>query len=165
VAAEDHICPKSSTPLSRSNQQLETWIERAASHGGHYQSSDGDFGDAVKALLAANEMNSLLWLAQHPLIPLSDLSHIAYGNGWPFGFEEVAMIALDAYIIFNVLDATLFASKCKSLHSYSYVLRSVTSGAYFNAETVPFRAFFGTSPLNRWSETDATNPITADHAY
>jgi hypothetical protein len=144
------------TALNSQNQRIEYWIKSAGSGKHGYTTSNGDLADAVKELLAANQMSSLLMLAQHPRIPIGELRYLSWGHS--FGFDYAASTALTAYIFFNVLEATPAASKCLELHSYKHVLHSLTCSGDYDAHTLPHRMFFRTGDQARRGEARDFDP-------
>jgi hypothetical protein len=94
--------------------------------------------DVVKVLLAENELETLLMLANHPQVPLADLQ--SYGD---LGWDHIMDLALEAYIFFNVLlsKPELHAGgRYKSMSSYQHVVCKLTGNSV--AQSFPHREFF-----------------------
>ncbi|KAF7367288.1 hypothetical protein MSAN_00790800 [Mycena sanguinolenta] len=123
------------------NQWLENWIERAGPDI-EYTTSQGDLADVVKVLLAENQLDQLLMLAQHPRVPLHRLHYLSWGHS--FGWDHAMQWALDAYLFFNVLlsKPELHADgRYKSLHSYR-IVRGLTASMDYDAQSFPHQEFF-----------------------
>ncbi|KAJ6574639.1 hypothetical protein B0H19DRAFT_1254318 [Mycena capillaripes] len=124
------------------NQLIENWIERAGLKPS-YSTSQADLADVVKVLLAENQLDTLLMLAQHPRVPLADLHWLSWGHS--FGWDHVMLWALEAYIFFNVLlsKPELHADgRYKSMTSYQHVIGKLTMSMDFDAQSYPHREFF-----------------------
>ncbi|KAJ7655243.1 hypothetical protein DFH06DRAFT_495919 [Mycena polygramma] len=128
--------------ITRKNQSIENWIERAGTTPS-YATSEGDLADVVKILLAENQLETLLMLAQHPRVPLGDLHSLSWGHS--FGWDHSMHWALDAYIFFNVLlsQPELHADgRYKSMRSYQWIGRGLTASMDYDAQSYPHREFF-----------------------
>ncbi|KAJ7066432.1 hypothetical protein C8F01DRAFT_1123228 [Mycena amicta] len=126
------------------NQRLENWLERAVyyhdrdghrdgqPHSPSYSTSQGDLADVVKVLLAENELETLLMLANHPRIPLQNLHSLSWGHS--FGWNHQRDWALQSYIFFNVLlskPELLENGRYKTMAGYKNTILHVTgSGDY-----------------------------------
>ncbi|KAJ6604222.1 hypothetical protein DFH09DRAFT_301942 [Mycena vulgaris] len=128
--------------VTAKTQLLENWIERAGPTPS-YSTSQGDLADVVKILMAENEMDKLLMLAQHPRVPLTGLHSLSWGHS--FGWDHVLEWALEPYIFFNVLlskPELLADDRHKSMASYRGVIRMVTGSGDYDAQSFPHREFF-----------------------
>ncbi|KAJ6514541.1 hypothetical protein DFH09DRAFT_1049223 [Mycena vulgaris] len=143
--------------VTAENQLLENWIERAGPTSS-YSTSQGDLTDVVKILIAENEMDKLLMLAQHPRVPLAQLHSLSWGHS--FGWDHVLQWALEPYIFFNVLlskPELLADDRYKSMFSYHRVIEVVTGSGDYNAQSFPHREFFW-GGLER-APTDTIDPL------
>ncbi|KAJ7042678.1 hypothetical protein C8F04DRAFT_85998 [Mycena alexandri] len=128
--------------VTAQNQLIENWIERAGSPPS-YSTSQGDLADVVKVLIAENQMDQLLMLAQHPRVPLIELHSLSWGHS--FGWNHLMDWALEAYIFFSVLlsKPELHADgRYKLMTEYRWVCRKLTCSADYDAQTLPHREFF-----------------------
>ncbi|KAF7340035.1 hypothetical protein MVEN_01921500 [Mycena venus] len=138
------------TPKS---QLIENWIERAGSNPPSYGTGQGDLADVVKVLLAENQLDRLLMLAQHPQVPLHELHWLSWGHS--FGWDHTMQWALEAYIFFNVLlskPELHVDGRYKSMSSYQSVVRKLTYSTDYDAQTFPHRDFF-------FGALDHTGPV------
>ncbi|KAK7064597.1 hypothetical protein R3P38DRAFT_2390912, partial [Favolaschia claudopus] len=141
------------------NQLIETWIERAGLDSS-YSTSQGDLADVVKVLLAENELDQLLMLANHPQVPLRDLHYLSWGHS--FGWNHTMHWALEAYIFFNVLlsKSELHAdSRYKSMKSYQGIIGKLTMSMDYDAQTFPHREFFWGAPERGLGYNDSLEPL------
>ncbi|KAJ7456572.1 hypothetical protein FB451DRAFT_608884 [Mycena latifolia] len=144
--------------VTAKNQLLENWIERAGPTP-EYSTRHGDLADVVKVLIAENEMDQLLMLAQHPRVPLANLHYLSWGHS--FGWDHVAQWALEPYIFFNVLlskPELLADGRYKSMSSYKHVVGMVTGSGDYDAQSFPHREFFWGS-LDKWAHIDTLDPL------
>ncbi|KAJ7462804.1 hypothetical protein B0H11DRAFT_97919 [Mycena galericulata] len=128
--------------VNAKNQLIESWIARAGPEM-TYTTSQGDLADVVKVLLAENEMDQLLMLAQHPSVPLAQLHFLSWGHS--FGWNHAMHWALDAYIFFNVLLSKPELHKngrYKSMQSYKQVVSMLVGSGDYDAQSFPHREFF-----------------------
>lgn len=98
----------------------------------------------MKAMLSANEMDTLLVLAQHPDVPILDLHHLSWGHS--FGFSYVCETALQSYLFFNVVCACLgekAQDSIRELGSYRLTIQKTTTMGDYDAHCLPHRVFFG----------------------
>ncbi|KAF7306403.1 hypothetical protein MIND_00431500 [Mycena indigotica] len=148
--------------ITRENQQLKEWLAQAQDRDSslHYSTSQGDFADVVKVLLAENEMETLLMLARHPKVPLQDLHYLSWGHS--FGWNHICHWALPSYIFFNVLlpkPELLENDKYRSLRSYPYAIRMATGSGDYDAQAYPHRAFFWGS-FHRDKPVEESDPLS-----
>lgn len=138
--------------LNGRNQRIQTWIDEARRDGSYiYDTGHGHLADVVKILINENEMPSLLMLAQHPQIPLSNLLHLSWGHH--FGFSRVAESALDAYLLLNLIAATGTLQSGEYLESvkFSHMVRDLTLSMDHPAQQLPHIAYLDT--LNKDART------------
>ncbi|KAF7319045.1 hypothetical protein HMN09_00240700 [Mycena chlorophos] len=138
-------CDLEHSSITKENQHIENWLQRAQGDLGvpTYSTSQGDLGDVVKVLLAENQMQTLLMLANHPGIPLQDLHRLCWGN--TFGWDQIRQGALFAYIFFNVLLSMpdlLKNQRYKQLRSYRLAVFAPAFGAEYKAQDYCHREFF-----------------------
>jgi len=130
--------------LTSRHQDLSHWIEQALPDG-RYTTSHGQLADAVKCLIAGNQLEPLLMLANHPDIPLADLQHLSWGHG--FGVDFVADHALLAYLFLNITTAVLSPSQLEQAYlmemsSYRHTLSTLCDSCDYDAQCEPHRDFF-----------------------
>ena len=134
--------------LNKRNQRVEYWIERANKLDAksvvqsRYDTGDAELADVVKVLLYENEMETLLMLAQHPLVPINTLNHLSWGHH--FGFSRVMESALRSYMFFNTVAATdiLENGVYMTLPEYRSIIRETTFSMDYPAQQIPHRLFF-----------------------
>lgn len=165
--------------VTSKHQDIEYWIGRAEGRssrdffpgGIYYDSNDGDLSDVIKILLAENEIESLLMLANHPKIPIHTLDRIGWGHS--FGISHVADWALESYILFNVSLAILTPSQLEEgclteMSSYKSIIREITMYTEYDAQSIPHRKFFCKPEPGASVTTFLDNPledINALHEY
>ncbi|KAJ7102350.1 hypothetical protein B0H15DRAFT_327699 [Mycena belliarum] len=153
-------CDPHFSSINDKNQSIENWIERAGQEPPPgYTTSHGDLADVVKVLIAENEMDQLLMLAQHPRVPLTDLHSLSWGHS--FGWDHVVQWALEPYIFFNVLlskPELIQKGRYKSMDSYRRVIALATGSGDYDAQSFPHREFFWGS-LERRVSTDGLDPF------
>lgn len=91
------LASRSSWSTDTSQQLLSTWTSSCPYTG----LSSYTKAEIIKILLAQNQTATLLALAQHPDIHLSDW-HLWSNSGWNVGITQALHTALDAYICLNV---------------------------------------------------------------
>ncbi|KAJ7770913.1 hypothetical protein DFH07DRAFT_805682 [Mycena maculata] len=138
--------------VTAENQLIENWIEWAGRAGPEpsYSTSQGDLADVVKVLLAENEMDQLLMLAQHPRIPIAQLHSLSWGHS--FGWNHAMHWALDAYILFNILLSKPELhehGRYKSMRSYKRVVGDSIAWGDYDAQCFPHREFYLGSLVER----------------
>ncbi|KAH7912683.1 hypothetical protein BJ138DRAFT_1147828 [Hygrophoropsis aurantiaca] len=146
--------------LNRRNQLIQTWIAAAAVHpeyGPAYCTRDGDLADVVKILLHENELSTLIMLAQHPQIPLHHLHNLSWGHH--FGFSRIGEAALAEYIFFNVVVAKglVEGGEYKEMDVFRRNLRDIAGFMDHDAQTLPYRTFFG--DIDPWNPSAADAPM------
>ncbi|KAH6883644.1 hypothetical protein BKA70DRAFT_1125845 [Coprinopsis sp. MPI-PUGE-AT-0042] len=106
----DNLKAKHSMNLNDSNQKFEDWIARKFSPGEgsplRYYWGDSSLVDVVKVLIAENDMDTLLMLANHPEIPLHTFFQY---NPWSHevnGLFNVMETAVSSYLFFNIAYTT-----------------------------------------------------------
>ncbi|KAF8213545.1 hypothetical protein K438DRAFT_1099582 [Mycena galopus ATCC 62051] len=155
-----HLPRASVTPKS---QLLEDWIERAERARWTeigYDTGQGDLADVVKVLLAENQMDQLLMLAQHPKVPIHDLHYLTWGHS--FGWDHAVYWALESYIVFNVLlskPELIADGRYKSMRSYQYVVRQSMASHDYDAQSFPHREFFCGSIDHNERQFDDIDPF------
>ncbi|KAJ7066435.1 hypothetical protein C8F01DRAFT_1019723, partial [Mycena amicta] len=162
--------PHYSNSVTVNNQRLENWLERAVyyddgqSHSPSYSNSQGDLADVVKILLAENELETLLMLANHPRIPLQNLHSLGWGHS--FGWNHQRDWALQSYIFFNVLlskPELLENGRYKTMAGYKNTILHVTGSGDYDAQAYPHREFFWGSNLktsrNVFVPVDELDPL------
>ncbi|KAH6883651.1 hypothetical protein BKA70DRAFT_1125868 [Coprinopsis sp. MPI-PUGE-AT-0042] len=112
----DEVRAKHSQNLNDWNQKIENWIEARRHNpthgvgprfdGYYYDWNDNDLVRVIPSLVAQNNMDPLLMLANHPDVPIHTLFRYR-----PFGHEltnlsRVVAPALSSYLLFNILYAT-----------------------------------------------------------
>ncbi|KAJ7693620.1 hypothetical protein B0H17DRAFT_981469 [Mycena rosella] len=145
--------------VTAKNQLLENWIERAGPTTPWYSTSHGDLADVVKVLLAENEMDQLLMLAQHPRVPLADLHSLSWGHS--FGWDHIMDWALRPYLFFNILlskPELIADGRYKSMISYTHAIRFATGSGDYDAQAFPHREFFF-GATDTWLAADAVDPL------
>ncbi|KAJ7225937.1 hypothetical protein GGX14DRAFT_350292 [Mycena pura] len=164
-AVLERYCDFTVPSVTTRTQTVEKWLARVHYTNGDtsqptYHTSHGDLADVVKVLLAENELDTLLMLAQHPRIPLRDLHSLSWGHS--FGWDHVRDWALWAYLFFNVLlskPELIADGRYKSMNSYKSVVCFVTGTGDYDAQAYPHREFFwGT--MNRYVSHDAVDPLS-----
>ncbi|KAB8230015.1 uncharacterized protein BDW43DRAFT_321716 [Aspergillus alliaceus] len=138
-----------SNPLCEKFQSVDYWSSEAP-----YNTSDGELADAVKMLLISNQMLALLRLANHDKIPLETLDHLTWGHS--FGFNHVADVALQAYLLLNIAAAVKANAKPGSANDTVRLtdtqwFRSFTNWALgdfdYSAQNIPHRFFWNTREI------------------
>ncbi|PPR01298.1 hypothetical protein CVT24_006374 [Panaeolus cyanescens] len=124
--------------LNSRNQDIALWIAQ----GPHYHTSHGDFADVIKVLIHEREMETLLMLANHPLIRIRDLHMLSWGHH--FGWSRTKEEALSAYLFFNTAEALgiLEDQSYTNLNIYGGLLNTLASRMDFPAQQVTHREFF-----------------------
>jgi len=119
----DELKKKYPEYLNDTNQRIEYWIDSAI-----YESINRDTADVVKILLYENEMPILIMMAHHPKISIIRLQEFGYDND---GFSRVMDSALQAYLYFNVAEATNTLTNGKYTHAkeYASLLMDVNYGS------------------------------------
>ncbi|KAF9531506.1 hypothetical protein CPB83DRAFT_809235 [Crepidotus variabilis] len=144
----DELLEKHREYLNAQNQRIEHWIDRShkVSHDNSeptisYSTSHGDLADVVKVLLAENQLEPLLMLAKHPLIPLAHLRHLSWGHH--FGFSRVQESALHAYIYLNCAEATdtLDGGQYAETPEYRSLLLEIGNSMDYPAQQIPHTRF------------------------
>lgn len=134
----DELREKYPQYLDSRNQKLDFWTRSA-----DYNTSNGDLADVVKILIHENQMQTLLMLANHPLIPLHTLKFLSWGH--EFGFHRIVETALGPYIFWNLMAVTgqLASGLYKHLKTYQLVVRDTTMIMDFEAQQIPHWEFYG----------------------
>ncbi|KDR65864.1 hypothetical protein GALMADRAFT_260068 [Galerina marginata CBS 339.88] len=145
----DELREKHSEYLTEHNQRIEYWIASAqwnVSEDGTsqptYNTGQAELAEVVKVLLYENEMETLLMLANHPLIPLASLRNLHWGHH--FGFSRVMESALRAYLFFNVAEATGIlenGSYASMRYEYASLLSELSGGMDYPAQQIPHQKF------------------------
>ncbi|KAJ7785870.1 hypothetical protein B0H16DRAFT_1488319 [Mycena metata] len=154
--------------VTAKSQSIEDWVEWAGSPPS-YSTSQGNLADVVKVLIAENQMDQLLMLAQHPRVPLFDLHQLSWGHS--FGWDHLRDWALEAYIFFNVLlskPELHTDDRYKSITEYRWLCRKLTYPTDYDAQTFPHRQFFWGSavpPAVREEEFDPLGDSNKLHEY
>nr|GAT43662.1 predicted protein [Mycena chlorophos] len=157
-------CDLSYSSVTKKTQPLENWLGRAHRQGGaaapSYSTSHGDLADVVKVLLAENQTETLMMLANHPGVPLKDLHHLSWGHS--FGWSHASDWALTAYIIFNILlskPELLENGRYKETQSYTRTLRFLTFSADYDAQAYCHREFLLGTKNEVVSDKDKLDPF------
>ncbi|KAF5008208.1 hypothetical protein FDECE_5507 [Fusarium decemcellulare] len=143
-------------PLTASYQDLEYWKSRTetSEYGTHYSSHDGDLADAAKMLVIVaavsddqltrrEALSALIRLSTQ--VPISDLRNLGCGHG--FGLSLVAGVALEVYVLLNLIEAVQSrGTERVSLLRVERLLRFLGGYALQNydypAQNIPHRAFW-----------------------
>ena len=118
----------SANPLSHEYGHIEHWVGRASDYDGTptYTTAEADLADAIKILMtiaaraggtedrlseemADRALTALLVLASHPDVPLMSLAGLHWGHG--FGFDLVALTALEIYLLVNIVERIVVEGK------------------------------------------------------
>ncbi|KAF9479088.1 hypothetical protein BDN70DRAFT_921468 [Pholiota conissans] len=134
----DDLLAKYPQFLSKEVQSIEFWIKRFET--GSY---NGDLMNVVNVLLAENEMETLIMLAQHPTIHMSTLHYYSWGHH--FGFCRAKEAALASYLFFNSAEAVGVLENGKYVQDSTYgsLVGVLTHSMDYCAQQVPHLRFFG----------------------
>ncbi|KAF4949574.1 hypothetical protein FSARC_13439 [Fusarium sarcochroum] len=144
-------------PLTASHQDLKYWQSRANEGDGTLHSTvNADLAEAVKMLvitaavgddkvLRLEALSALLRLSEH--VPISDMRNLHWGHG--FGVDLVAGVALEVYVLLNLIEAVQCRQQEQvSLLSIERLVQYLGGTALQNydypAQNIPHRAFWDT---------------------
>ncbi|TFK63080.1 hypothetical protein BDN72DRAFT_726763, partial [Pluteus cervinus] len=146
----DSLIDKYPEFLDPGNQLIENWIAAARANsvlrGGSppfmFNTGNGSLADVVKVLIHENQMETLLMLAHHPMIPLKDLHNLSWGHH--FGWSRVMESCINAYLFINLSAAMglLADGRCMETRFSQGIVRYLTSTMDYDGQQIPHREFF-----------------------
>ncbi|KXG45338.1 uncharacterized protein PGRI_042510 [Penicillium griseofulvum] len=138
-----------SNPLCEEFQNVDYWIQLAPYHTG-----TAHLADAVKMLIASNEMLALLRLANHEQIPLEGLNNLSWGHS--FGVTHVADTALEIYMLVNIAASVKANAKPGSANETVCLTQTQAFRGFVNwgledfdfpAQNIPHRLFWNSKGI------------------
>lgn len=146
----DELREKYPKYLNPHNQRIEYWMLP------HPAIRQRGLADVIKILLYENEMETLLMLAQHPIIQISELHNLQWGPpGDPIGFSRVKGSAAHAYIFFNCAESTgiLANGKYALMREYYPLIEEISGHGTFSAHAIPHVRFLEEYSAFTYTET------------
>ncbi|KAM0550757.1 hypothetical protein ACHAPJ_008822 [Fusarium lateritium] len=157
-------------PLTASHQDLKYWQSRAGEENGTLHSTgNADLAEAAKMLviiaavgddkaLRLEALSGLLRLSKH--VPISDMRNLHWGHA--FGVDLVAGVALEVYVLLNLIEAIQCRQKEQvSLLNVERLMQYLGGTALQNydypAQNIPHRAFWDTLGVTDMNSRDLLN--------
>ncbi|KAF5347249.1 hypothetical protein D9756_009968 [Leucocoprinus leucothites] len=146
----DHLRDKYPDYLNSQNQKLELWVDSVhIDFGGNpvYDTAHGDLADVVKVLVNENQMQTLLMLANHPLVPLHRLRQLSWGHH--FGVNRIVEAAIPLYIFWNFMATS--GGLATGAHRNDLcvsLVKSMTMTMDHEAQQIPHWELYGVKNFN-----------------
>ncbi|PPQ74504.1 hypothetical protein CVT24_000116 [Panaeolus cyanescens] len=127
--------------LNSTNQDIAYWIAQGPRYH-HYFHGHEKLAAVITILIHEKEIETLLMLANHPLIRISDLH--TPGAGYSSGWEQTKQEPLSAYIFINTVEALnlLDNEGYTRLDMYGAFVTKLARGMLYPAQHITTREFF-----------------------